>query len=96
MGFALLKDPCTPSAQRRVSRWEHESVLDAMQSPLDLAPEKLRIRHQTVEHLFGTLKAWIGVTYFLPRTLDRASTEMSPHELARGDHGSAGFCSAYC
>ncbi|MDH1444015.1 IS1182 family transposase [Pseudomonas sp. GD03721] len=77
-----LKDQCTPSAQRRVSRWEHESVLDAMQSRLDQAPEMMRIRRQTVEHPFGTLKAWMGATHFLTKTLDRVSTEMSLHVLA--------------
>ncbi|ALY66766.1 TPA: IS1182 family transposase [Pseudomonas aeruginosa] len=77
-----LKDQCTPSAQRRVSRWEHESVLDAMQTRLDQAPEMMRIRRQTVEHPFGTLKAWMGATHFLTRTLDRVSTEMSLHVLA--------------
>ncbi|MBV5819199.1 IS1182 family transposase [Pseudomonas aeruginosa] len=77
-----LKDQCTPSAQRRVSRWEHESVLDAMQSRLDQAPEMMRIRRQTVEHPFGTLKAWMGATHFLTKTLNRVSTEMSLHVLA--------------
>ncbi|WP_184685790.1 IS1182 family transposase [Pseudomonas fluvialis] len=77
-----LKDQCTPSAQRRVSRWEHESVLDAMQTRLDQAPEMMRIRRQTVEHPFGTLKAWMGATHFLTKTLDRVSTEMSLHVLA--------------
>jgi len=77
-----LKDQCTPSAQRRVSRWEHESVLDAMQSRLDQTPEMMRIRRQTVEHPFGTLKAWMGATHFLTKTLDRVSTEMSLHVLA--------------
>ncbi|MFB4371806.1 MULTISPECIES: IS1182 family transposase [unclassified Pseudomonas] len=77
-----LKDQCTPSAQRRVSRWEHESVLDAMQTRLDQTPEMMRIRRQTVEHPFGTLKAWMGATHFLTRTLDRVSTEMSLHVLA--------------
>lgn len=77
-----LKEQCTPSAQRRVSRWEHESVLDAMQSRLDQAPEMMRIRRQTVEHPFGTLKAWMGATHFLTKTLNRVSTEMSLHVLA--------------
>lgn len=77
-----LKERCTPSPQRRVSRWEHESVLDAMQHRLDQAPEMMRIRRQTVEHPFGTLKAWMGATHFLTRTLDRVSTEMSLHLLA--------------
>ncbi|NWL80920.1 IS1182 family transposase [Pseudomonas taiwanensis] len=77
-----LKEHCTPSSERRVSRWEHESVLDAMQSRLDQAPEMMRIRRQTVEHPFGTLKAWMGATHFLTKTLDRVSTEMSLHVLA--------------
>jgi len=65
-----------------VSRWEHESVLEEMQSRLDQVPEMMRIRRQTVEHPFGTLKAWMGATHFLTRTLDRVSTEMSLHVLA--------------
>ena len=65
-----------------MSRWEHESVLEAMQSRLDQAPEMMRIRRQTVEHPFGTLKSWIGATNFLTRTLDRVSTEMRLHVLA--------------
>jgi len=77
-----LKQQCTPSSERRVSRWEHESVLEAMQSRLDQAPEMMRIRRQTVEHTFGTLKSWMGATHFLTRTLGRVSTEMSLHVLA--------------
>jgi transposase len=77
-----LKQQCTPSSERRVSRWEHESVLEAMQSRLDQAPEMMRIRRQTVEHPFGTLKSWMGATHFLTRTLGRVSTEMSLHVLA--------------
>ncbi len=77
-----LKQQCTPSSERRVSRWEHESVLEAMQSRLDQAPEMMRIRRQTVEHTFGTLKSWMGATHFLIRTLGRVSTEMSLHVLA--------------
>ncbi|SDL10855.1 transposase [Pseudomonas delhiensis] len=65
-----------------MSRWEHETVLEDMQSRLDQAPEMMRIRRQTVEHPFGTLKAWMGATHFLTRTLDRVSTEMSLHVLA--------------
>ena len=77
-----LKEHCTPSSERRVSRWEHEAVLEAMQSRLDQAPEMMRIRRQTVEHPFGTLKSWMGSTHFLTRTLDRVSAEMSLHVLA--------------
>ena len=40
------------------------------------------VRRQTVEHPFGTLKAWIGATHFLTRTLDKVRTEISLHVLA--------------
>jgi hypothetical protein len=76
-----LKDKCTPSEQRRVSRWEHEAVLEAMQARLDHAPKSMRIRRQTAEHPFGTIKLWMGSAHFLTRTLDRVSTEMSLHVL---------------
>ena len=53
-----------------------------MQVRLDLAPDMMRIRRQTVEHPFGTIKAWMGTTHFLTRTIERVSTEMSLHVLA--------------
>jgi transposase len=81
-GQCEIKAQCTPSTERRVSRWEHEAVLEAMQLRLDQAPESMRIRRQTVEHPFGTLKAWMGSTHFLTKTLKRVSTEMSLHVLA--------------
>ena len=77
-----LKCQCTPSGNRRIKRWEHEGVIDAMQTRLELQPEMMRIRRQTVEHPFGTLKSWMGYTHFLTRTLPRVSTEMSLHVLA--------------
>jgi transposase len=77
-----LKDKCTPSVQRRVSRWEHQAVLEQMQACLDHAPEMMRIRRQTVEHPFGTIKAWMGATHFLAGTIEKVSTEMSLHVLA--------------
>jgi len=77
-----LKAQCTPAAQRRIKRWEHEAVIEAMQQRLDHDPSKTRVRRQTVEHPFGTLKAWMGSTHFLMRTLKHVSTEMSLHVLA--------------
>jgi transposase len=71
-----LKMRCTTGQQRRIKRWEHEAVLDAMQHRLDQAPDIMRIRRQTVEHPFGTLKAWMGATHFLTRTIKRVSTEI--------------------
>jgi transposase len=77
-----LKEKCTPSPQRRVTRWEHQDVLDEMQTRLDQAPDAMRIRRSTVEHPFGTIKAWMGWTHFLTKGLDRVKTEMSLHVLA--------------
>jgi hypothetical protein len=67
---------------KRVKRWKHEGVLDAMQARLDRMPEAMGVRRQTVEHPFGTLKAWMGATHFLTRTLDKVRTEMSLLVLA--------------
>jgi transposase len=77
-----IKAQCTTSPYRRITRWEHEHVLEAMQKRLDRTPEASRLRRQTVEHPFGTLKAWMGSTHFLTKTLPRVSTEMSLHVLA--------------
>jgi transposase len=77
-----IKEKCTPSDYRRVSRWEHQSILDDMQTQLDHAPDSMRIRRQTVEHPFGTIKLWMGSAHFLTKTLDRVSTEMGLHVLA--------------
>ena len=77
-----LKSRCTSGLQRRIKRWEHEAVIDAMQERLDRAPRSMRTRRATVEHPFGTLKAWMGATHFKLRTLEKVSTEMSLHVLA--------------
>jgi hypothetical protein len=77
-----LKEQCTTSKYRRIARWEHEDVLERMQERLDRTPEASRLRRQTVEHPYGTLKAWMGATHFLTKTLPRVSTEMSLHVLA--------------
>jgi hypothetical protein len=65
-----------------MARWEHEEVLDRAQERLDRNPEVMRARRATVEHPFGTLKAWMGSTHFLTKTLPRVNTEMSLHVLA--------------
>lgn len=77
-----IKAQCTPGKERRVTRWEHESVLEAMQNRLDANPDAMRIRRQTVEHPFGTLKARMGSTHFLTKTKPRVATEMALHVLA--------------
>ena len=77
-----LKPRCTPDKHKRLKRWEHEGVLDKMQDRLDRMPDAMTIRRQTVEHPFGTLKAWMGSTHFLTRTLEKVKTEMSLQVLA--------------
>jgi transposase len=77
-----LKPKCTPTKLRRVKRWEQEAVLDRMQARLEHMPDAMLIRRQTVEHTFGTLKAWMGATHFLTRTLEKVRTEMSLLVLA--------------
>lgn len=77
-----IKARCTTGKERRVRRWEHEDVLDAMQKRLDQVPQAMALRRQTAEHPFGTLRAWMGATHFLTRTLKRVSTEMSLQVLA--------------
>ena len=77
-----MKSQCTTGTYRRIKRWEHEDVLEAVKSRLDRTPNMMRIRRQTVEHPFGTLKAWMGATHFLTKGLKNVSTEMSLHVLA--------------
>ena len=77
-----LKPKCTPALQRRISRWEHEAVLEAVQSRLDQHPEKMTVRRSTAEHPFGTIKCWMGATHFLMKRLPRAATEMALNVLA--------------
>jgi transposase len=77
-----LKPRCTPDKIKRLKRWEHEGVLDTMQARLDRMPQAMTIRRQTVEHPFGTIKAWMGSTHFLTRTLEKVKTEMSLQVLA--------------
>jgi transposase len=77
-----IKAQCTPSSYRRISRWEHEAVLEAVQRRLDRQPKAMTLRRRTVEHVFGTLKHWMGTTPFLMRTLTNVATEMSLQVLA--------------
>ena len=77
-----LKSRCTTGVQRRITRWEHEHVLEAVQRGLDENPQAMRRRRETVEHPFGTIKARMGATHFLMKTLPRVAAEMALHVLA--------------
>lgn len=76
------KSECTTSQYRRIRRWEHEDVLERMQERLNTKTDAMTVRRRTVEHVFGTLKHWMGSTHFLTKTLAHVGTEMSLHVLA--------------
>ncbi len=73
---------CTNLDYRRISRWEHEAILDRLDTRMEREPYMMKIRRSTVEHPFGTIKAWIGSTHFLMKTKERVSAEMSLYVLA--------------
>jgi len=77
-----LKAQCTTGTLRRISRWEHEAVLETVQTRLDQNPDKMKVRRRTVEHPFGTIKDWMGATHFQMRTLPKVATEMALNVLA--------------
>ena len=78
----VLKAQCTKAPQRRIKRWEHEEVVEAVQKRLDKNPDAMRQRRETVEHPFGTLKMRMGATHFLMKTLPKVAGEMALHVLA--------------
>jgi hypothetical protein len=77
-----LKPRCTTARERQVTRWEHEDVLEEVQRRLDENPQAMRIRRETVEHPFGTIKARMGATHFLMKRLKNVKTEMALAVLA--------------
>ena len=78
----LLKSKCTTGPERRITRWEYEYLLDAVQQRLDKDTQAMRRRRETVEHPFGTIKARMGATHFLMKTLPKVAAEMALHVLA--------------
>jgi hypothetical protein len=81
-GHCKLKDSCTTGKERRITRWEHEDVVEAVQKRLDKNPQAMRQRRETVEHPFGTMKMRMGATHFLTKRLPKVATEMALHVLA--------------
>jgi transposase len=77
-----LKNDCTTGKERRVRRWESEAILDRVQERLDRNPGMMQVRRETVEHPFGTIKAWMGATHFKMKRLKHVGTEMALHVLA--------------
>jgi len=77
-----LKSRCAKANERRIKRWEHEHVLEAVQRRLDANPRAMRQRRETVEHPFATLKMRMGATHFLMKRLPKVAIEMALHVLA--------------
>ena len=77
-----IKNRCTTAKERRIVRWEHEEVLEAVQRRLDLNPGAMRQRREVVEHPFGTIKLRMGAVHFLLKRLPKVRGEMALHVLA--------------
>lgn len=77
-----MKAQCTTGEYRRIRRWEHEEVLDLVQQRLDQMSNAMTVRKSTIEHVFGTLRHWMGWTHFLTRGIENVATEMSLSMLA--------------
>jgi transposase len=77
-----IKDQCTKGKQRRITRWEHEHVVEAVQTRLNKNPQAMRVRRETVEHPFATLKMRMGATHFLMKRLKNVATEMALNVLS--------------
>jgi transposase len=77
-----VKHRCTTGKERRVRRWEHEAILERVQKRIDDDPSKIPLRSKTVEHPFGTIKAWMGATHFKMKRMENVATEMALHVLA--------------
>ena len=77
-----IKSHCTTGPERRIARWEHEHLLEAVQRRLDENPQAMRQRRETVEHPFGTIKARMGATHFLTKTLPKVAADMALSVLA--------------
>ena len=77
-----MKPQCTTGKNRRVTRWEHEVVMERLEARMEQHPKIMGVRKGTVEHPFGTIKSWMGSTHFQMKTMERVSGEMSLHVLA--------------
>jgi len=77
-----MKGRCKTGKERSITCWEHEHVVEAVERRLDENPWMMHTRQNTVEHLFGTIKSWMGYTHFQMRILKKDTTKMALHVLA--------------
>ena len=81
-GTCLMKSRCTTGKERRITRWAHEHLVEAARARLIGPTEPMTIRRGTVEHPFGTIKAWMGTSHFLTQRLRNVKTEIALNVLA--------------
>ncbi len=77
-----IKARCITIKERRITRWEHEHLVDEMRDRMSRDSALMALRRSTVEHPFGTIKVWMGATHFRMRRLAHVRTEMALHVLA--------------
>ena len=77
-----IKARCTTGDYRRVSRWEHEDVLERAERRLRQKSDRVEARRSVVEHPFGTIKSWTNASHLLTRRISGVSTEVSLQVLA--------------
>lgn len=71
-----LKKQCTRNqANRTITREADEGLMEAMAARVAAHPEKMKLRKQLCEHLFGTIKRWFGYGYFLVKGLEKVRCE---------------------
>ena len=82
-GNCSIKASCTRNKEsRRITRWENEAALEAMEQRLKRQPDLLGRRKAIVEHPFGSMKRWMDQGYFLTKGLEKVGTEFSLTVLA--------------
>jgi len=79
---SALEKKSFPPLSKRFPTSRILPVFMGIQQRLDENPQKMRLRRETVEHPFGTIKSWMGYTHFQMKTLKRVGTEMALHVLA--------------
>jgi Transposase DDE domain len=77
-----IKSRCTTGRERRITRWEHEHLIEEANARRRSSSAPMMVRRSTVEHPFGTLKAWMGPSPFLTRRLRGVRTESALNALA--------------
>jgi hypothetical protein len=77
----MLKSQCTTGLERRITRWQREHLLEAVQRRLEANPQAMRQRRETVEHPLRCLRR-MGAMHFLMNRLPRVAPEIALHVLA--------------